>query len=68
LSSSTWIAIYMPFFIIFFIILPKQREMHKLIIQSIKKRKGVIIMINEVIKKYIGKNCKISAGSYGNRN
>ena len=30
-----------------------------------KKRKGIIIMTNEVIKKYIGKNCKISTGAFG---
>lgn len=63
--DSTWIAIYMPLFILFFIILPQQREMQKSIILRIKKRKGLIIMTNEVIKKYIGKTCKISTGSYG---
>ncbi len=29
------------------------------------KRKGLINMTNEVINKYIGKNCKISTGSFG---
>ena len=55
---------YMPLFIVFFVILPQQREMQKLIILKSKKRKGLIIMMNEVIKKYIGKNCKISIGSF----
>ena len=32
---------------------------------KIKKRKGEITMTNEIIKKYIGSNCKISTGSYG---
>ena len=49
---------------IFFVILPQQREMQKLIILKSKKRKGLIIMMNEVIKQYIGKNCKISIGSF----
>ena len=26
---------------------------------------AIIIMTNEVIKKYIGKNCRISTGSFG---
>lgn len=65
MSSSTWIAIYMPMFILFFIIIPQQREMEKAAVLKIKKRKGVIIMTNEVIKKYIGKNCRISTGSFG---
>jgi hypothetical protein len=39
--------------------------MQKSTILKIKKRKGLIIMTNEVIKKYIGKTCKISTGSFG---
>jgi hypothetical protein len=65
LNSATWIAIYMPLFILFFVILPQQRLMQKSIIFKIKKRKGVIIMTNEVIKKYVGRNCRISTGSFG---
>ena len=64
--SSTWIAIYLPFFIIFLIVLPQQHEIQKLRILRRKKRKGLIIMTNELIKKYIGKICKISTGPYGN--
>lgn len=30
-----------------------------------KKRKEFEIMTNEMIKKYVGKNCKISNGAYG---
>jgi hypothetical protein len=55
----------MPMFIILFIVLPQQREMQKSIISKFKKRKGLIVMTNEVIKKYIGKSCKISTGSFG---
>jgi hypothetical protein len=65
LNSATWIAIYMPLFILFFVILPQQRLMQKSIIFKIKKRKGAIIMTNEVIKKYVGRNCRISTGSFG---
>lgn len=32
---------------------------------KITKRKGVITMTNEIIKKYIGFNCRISTGLYG---
>lgn len=63
--SSSWIAIYMPVIILFFIILPQQREMQISAILKRKKRKGLIIMTNEVIKKYIGKTCRISTGSFG---
>jgi hypothetical protein len=65
LSSGTWIAIYFPLFVLFFVILPQQRLIQKSKILKIKKRKGLLIMTNEVIKKYIGKNCRISTGSFG---
>ena len=65
MSSATWIAIYMPLFILFFVIIPQQREMPKAVLLKMKKRKGVITMTNEAIKKYIGMNCRISTGSFG---
>ena len=65
MNSTSWIAIYLPIFILFFVILPQQRAMQKIIINKKKKGKGLIIMTNEIIKKYIGKNCRISTGSFG---
>lgn len=65
MNSSTFIAIYMPLFVLFFIILPQQREIRKTIDLKIKKRKGVKVMTNELIEKYIGEFCKISTGSLG---
>lgn len=62
--SSSWIAIYMPLFILLVIIFQQQYEMKKFIILKIKKKKGLIIMTNEIIKKHIGKTCKISTGSF----
>ena len=55
----------MPIFILLFVVLPQQRQMQKLVIKKFKKRKGLIIMTNDVIKKYIGRNCRISTGSLG---
>jgi hypothetical protein len=39
--------------------------MQKSVLVKRKKRKDAIIMTNEVIKRYIGKSCKISTGSFG---
>jgi len=64
LNTGSWVALYLPLFIIFFIILPQQRMEHKTMLK-IRKRKGVVVMTNELIKKYIGKNCLISTGSFG---
>ncbi|MDD2371291.1 MAG: hypothetical protein PHQ32_04745 [Firmicutes bacterium] len=65
MNPAIWIAIYMPIFIILFVILPQQYVMQKKIILKRKKKEGLEIMTNEMLKKYIGKNCKISGGSYG---
>jgi len=47
------------------VFIPQKREMEKLVLVKLKKRKGAIIMTNEIIKNYIGKICKISTGSFG---
>lgn len=65
MSSSSWIAVFMPMFILFFVILPQQRSIQKIVLLKMKKRKGVLSMTNEIIKKYIGKNCLLSTGSFG---
>ena len=66
LNSSTWIAIYMPLFVLFFVIAPRELENKKaMFLKKIKKIKEIITMTNEMIKKYLGKTCKISTGSFG---
>ena len=65
MNTGSWVAIYMPLFIIFLIILPQQHAVHKAVLFKIRKRKGVEDMTNELVKKYIGKNCHINSGSLG---
>jgi uncharacterized protein DUF6897 len=55
----------MPIFIILFIVIPQQREVQRFVIIKSSKKKRGIVMTNEIVNKYIGKNCKISTGSYG---
>jgi hypothetical protein len=65
LSPSTWIAIYVPLYLIFFIIIPQKRQIEKAILLKIRRRKGVLTMTNEILRQYIGKTCKVSTGSLG---
>lgn len=65
MNSGTWIAIYMPLFIILFISIPQQQALKKAVIVKMKKRKGVLMMTNEVLKKYVGKRSVISTGTFG---
>ena len=65
MNAGSWVAIYLPLFIIFMIVLPQQRAAYKAVIFKNRKRKGVVEMTNELIKRYIGKICLISTGSFG---
>ena len=65
MNPGSWIAIYLPLFIIFFIIIPQQNQISTAVLRKIKKRKGGFVMTNEILKKYIGRICKISTGSMG---
>ena len=64
MDSSTWIAIYLPMIMVLLIIPHQQSVYHAAIIKNRKKR-GVIMINNELVKKYIGKRCKVSTGSFG---
>jgi len=66
LNSSTFIAIYLPMFILFFVIIPQQNMAKKIMISRIKRIRGLNSMSNEFIGKYKGKRCKIVTGAMGN--
>ncbi|SHJ15352.1 hypothetical protein SAMN02745751_01859 [Dethiosulfatibacter aminovorans DSM 17477] len=63
MEASTWIAIYMPIYILLFVIRPSQIR-NILLARLLKKRRGVV-MTNELVKRLIGKRCTISTGSMG---
>lgn len=65
LDVGTWIAIYLPMFVLFFIILPQQLAEAKSVIFKVRNRRDREIMINELMKKYMGKRCSISTGTFG---
>jgi len=65
LNPSVWFAIYLPLFILFFVIFPRQKKVRRIVAQKIRKRKGLKVLTNEMIKKYKGKRCKITTGALG---
>ncbi|ERJ11005.1 DUF6897 domain-containing protein [Haloplasma contractile] len=65
MNPIVWVGVYLPIVVLLFVILPRQQMMQKHFIKKRNKRKGVFNMTNEFIKKYIGKKCKISTGSFG---
>ena len=65
MNAGTWIAIYLPIVMLLFIILPSQYQSQAKAAKLIMKRKRVRVLDHELIKKYIGRVCKITTGSYG---
>lgn len=64
MNPATWIAIYLPVFYMFFIIIPLMGR-RTVMLNRLKRKKGDVKMSNELIKSCIGKVCNISSGSYG---
>ncbi|MEG0579827.1 MAG: hypothetical protein RR490_07920 [Niameybacter sp.] len=65
MNTSSLIAIWLPILVIFFIILPSQN--HRNILMKQKRKKVKLKLTNEMLKKYIGVNCTILTGSFGNQ-
>lgn len=65
MNPATWIAIYMPIFILLFVIVPRQNQMQAQVARKMMKKRRLRPLNNELIKKFIGKVCKITTGSYG---
>lgn len=55
----------MPIFLLFFIIIPRQNAIKRMILKKIKTKNGGIYMTNELISKYIGNQCQLYSGSFG---
>lgn len=64
MDAGVWIAIYLPLFVIFFVVYPNNAKKIKLI-RQLKKRKGVKVMSNELIGDLVGKEVLITTGSLG---
>jgi len=64
MDSSTFIAIYIPLFIIFIIVIPNGKKALFTVLRM-KRRKRRKVMANELIKSCIGKLCTITTGSLG---
>ena len=63
MNAATWIAIYLPIFILLFVIIPA--EQHNRILVCRKRKRGKRLMTNELLKKYLGCQCIVSTGSFG---
>lgn len=64
MEPSSWIAIYLPIFIVFVIIIPTQRR-NIYITGLLRKKRGERKVSNELIQSCVGKTCTISTGTLG---
>jgi hypothetical protein len=58
MDSSSFIAIYLPIFMLLFVILPTMNK-KKMTIQRLRKKRSETIMTNHLFMEYIGKHCSI---------
>ncbi len=65
MNPATWIAIYLPIFILLFVIIPQQSQMQAQAARKMMKKRRLQTLNHELIRKFIGKVCKITTGSYG---
>jgi len=63
LDSAAYIAIYLPLFIIFAIELPWMRKTAAIL--RLKRKRRMERLTNDLVKKYIGRVCYVSTGSFG---
>jgi len=63
LSTGLYYIAFFPIFILLFVIIPQQKRTISKI--KIKKKRGGSILTNELIQKYMGKNCMVSTGNFG---
>ena len=64
MNPAIWIAMYLPIFLLFFVILPSQRR-NAALIRKKRKKRGLVKVNNDLLKRYVGKTCNISLGAYG---
>lgn len=65
LNLGTWIVIYMPILLLFFVILPQAENTKKILFINNKKIREGLKMDNQFLKNYEGCNCSILTGSFG---
>ncbi len=63
--NGTTLAIYLPILIAIMMAIQDQEEKQRITLWKIKKRRGIIRMNGDLVKKYIGMDCRISTGSLG---
>ncbi len=59
MESSSFIAIYLPIFMLLFVILPTMNKKKKMTIQRLRKKRSETLMTNHLFLEYIGKRCSI---------
>jgi len=63
MNPALWITIYMPIFILLFIIIPNERKAS--LMAKRRKKGGGDKMNNELLAKYKGRKCILYTGSFG---
>ena len=63
--DSVILVVWVPIIVILFAAMQQMSAARGMVIRVIKKKKGRVVMQNELIKKFVGKECRISTGAMG---
>ena len=64
MDSGSFVTIYFPILILFVLLHQQSAIQLVLAVKRLRRRRGVV-MTNELLHQYTGKQCKIYSGSYG---
>jgi len=62
LNPGIWIAIYLPIFVLLFVIIPYQKKKRFRIVKRKRRLKREVRMSKEIVVKYLNKKCKVYLG------
>jgi len=60
MNAGTWIAVYLPFIILFFILMQRKKALKHHTAAKLHKRKGGAHIMQHIIEKYMGKGVRIT--------
>ena len=64
MNAGTWIAVYLPFIVLFFVLMQQKKALKHHTAAKLHKRKGDAHIMQHIIEKYMGKGVRITTVNY----
>ena len=60
MNAGTWIAVYLPFIVLFFVLMQRKKALRHHTAAKLHRRKGGAHIMQHIIEKYMGKGVHIT--------